>query len=397
MDQLYHSFPLLHGTEKSGKTKIWLAQVFSNSDNTAYAVIIYGQEEGKLQETRRDYTTGKNIGKKNETTPLIQCMSETERKWLDKITKEGYVDRSSKDSNNQHNMEEKEQKNENSYPIYPMLAQTYDPKAKNKKKGITYPCFVQPKIDGLRCLMYCLDDDIVCQSRTGGQFQTVGHLAQILQPLLTAHPNWVIDGELYTRNYPFEELAGLIKKVKLSNADLEKLRWVEYHIYDAICLSQPDMSFQDRLGWLHSHLPKHLLIVKVQTDVVNDIPAFLEMFSQHVSDGWEGVMLRNMAAPYLVNYRSHDLQKYKEMMEEEYPIVGWKEADGRDKGTVIWLCRTAEGLEFAVRPRGTLEQRREWFQNAGKYLGKPLTVIFQEKSEKNVPRFPVGKAIRDGY
>lgn len=389
MDQLYHSFPLLHGTEKSGKTKIWLAQVFANKNNTACAVIIYGQEDGKLQETRREYTTGKNIGKKNETTPLMQCMSETERKWLDKLTKEGYVDRSSTVSNTQ---EEKM----NTYPVYPMLAQTYDPKAKNKKKGIKYPCFVQPKIDGLRCLMYSATN-IVCQSRTGGQFQTVGHLVDILGPLLTAHPDWVIDGELYTRNYPFEELAGLIKKVKLSDTDLDKLRWVEYHIYDAICLSAPELPFEDRLAWLHSHLPNHPLIVSVQTDVVNDIPEFLEKFSLHVSDGWEGVMLRNCDGPYLVNYRSHDLQKYKEMMEEEYSIVGWKEADGRDKGTVIWLCRTTEGLEFAVRPRGTLEQRREWFEQAEKYLGKQLTVIFQEKSEKNVPRFPVGKAIRDGY
>ena len=120
-------------------------------------------------------------------------------------------------------------------------------------------------------------------------------------------------------------------------------------------------------------------------------------FSKWVSEGYEGIMLRNTFGMYLVNHRSHDLQKYKEFLEDEYVIVGFKEADGRDKGTIIWICMTPEGREFSVRPRGSLEMRRDWFENGSKYIGKKLTVIYQELSEMNVPRFPVGKAIRDGY
>jgi DNA ligase-1 len=44
-----------------------------------------------------------------------------------------------------------------------------------------------------------------------------------------------------------------------------------------------------------------------------------------------------------------------------------------------------------------MEQRREWFTNGKQYIGKLLTVIYQELSEQEVPRFPVGKAVRDGY
>ena len=35
--------------------------------------------------------------------------------------------------------------------------------------------------------------------------------------------------------------------------------------------------------------------------------------------------------------------------------------------------------------------------NGDKYIGKKLTVIYQELTEDGKPRFPVGKAIRDGY
>lgn len=386
---LHLQFPPLFGVEKNGKTKIWIAEVYRNSDETAYSLIRFGQEDGKMQEARRDYLIGKNLGRKNETTAVQQCVSETERKWKDKVEKEGYTNAS------HHDDDEKK-----SEAIYPMLAQTFDPTSSvRKKKTITFPCCVQPKIDGLRCIMYYSEaaDRVVCQSRTGGMFVTVDHVARELHALLKRHSNWAIDGELYTRTYPFEELAGMIKKNKLSPTDMEKLGHIEYHIYDAIHLTDTDMTFGNRWSWLGRHIHPSKHIVLVQTEVVADMSSFRAAFSQYVEDGWEGIMLRNTDGVYAQNFRSHDLQKYKEFVEHEFPIVAWKEGEGRDKGTVIWVCRTAEGVDFAVRPRGTLEMRREWFQKAHEWVGSQLTVIFQEWSEKKVPRFPVGKDIRSGY
>ena len=56
----------------------------------AFATIEHGQQDGKKQMAVRDYMEGKNIGKKNETTPLQQCIAETRKKWLDKKEKESY-------------------------------------------------------------------------------------------------------------------------------------------------------------------------------------------------------------------------------------------------------------------------------------------------------------------
>jgi hypothetical protein len=61
------------------------------------------------------------------------------------------------------------------------------------------------------------------------------------------------------------------------------------------------------------------------------------------------------------------------------------------------VCETADGKEFTVRPRGTMEKRREWFNAGENYVGKSLTVVYQELTEEGKPRFPVGKAVRDGY
>jgi DNA ligase-1 len=59
--------------------------------------------------------------------------------------------------------------------------------------------------------------------------------------------------------------------------------------------------------------------------------------------------------------------------------------------------KTEEGKEFSVRPKGTIEMRQDWFRNGKKYVGKMLTVIYQELSEQKVPRFPVGKSVREGF
>jgi DNA ligase-1 len=281
-----------------------------------------------------------------------------------------------------------------------MLAHTYEPlSSKNKKNGIVFPCYVQPKLDGLRCICYMNMNDgkVVAQSRTGAYFETVEHICEELRPVLLKNTGLILDGELYSTEMPFEELAGLIKRKKTTDATLQHRRCIRYHIYDAVMHAASYSERHDRIVGTIPPVDQCFYLEVVHTQLIHDLNAFQQAFGEYVASGYEGIMLRNVAGPYRQNYRSHDLQKYKEFVEAEYPIVGFKEADGRDKGTVVWVCATAECRQFSVRPRGTQEQRRQWFQDGHKYQGKLLTVIYQELSELNVPRFPVGKAIRDGY
>ena len=44
-----------------------------------------------------------------------------------------------------------------------------------------------------------------------------------------------------------------------------------------------------------------------------------------------------------------------------------------------------------------MESRRKLFETGKKYVGKMLTVIYQELTEEGKPRFPVGKDVRENY
>ena len=258
-----------------------------------------------------------------------------------------------------------------------------------------------------------ITNELHCQSRTGSYFDTMHHVKTSLAPIFTKHPDIIFDGELYTTEIPFEELAGLIKKKKLTPNDQERLRAIQYHIYDIIDETKP---FEERHAMIRKifaqdaasrmasphangpnsdHLPQFICLVptteaKTPTD-------FRTQFGEFIEAGYEGIMLRNKKGMYRCNYRSHDLQKYKEFLEDEFPIVGFTQGDGRDKGTIIWICVTKEGKEFSVRPRGSMEHRRKLFETGEKYVGKKLTIIYQELTEEGKPRFPVGKDVRDKY
>jgi len=136
---------------------------------------------------------------------------------------------------------------------------------------------------------------------------------------------------------------------------------------------------------------------------LDEISDSIKEIQQHwVMQGYEGVMVRSPVGGYEPKYRSYTLLKYKSMInslenEEEFMIVGAKEGRGRDKGTVIWKVKDLkdDNVVFDVRPKGTHDQRSRWWRFSNQYVGKLLTIQYQNRSSTNVPIFPVGIAIRD--
>jgi DNA ligase-1 len=135
----------------------------------------------------------------------------------------------------------------------------------------------------------------------------------------------------------------------------------------------------------------------VPTFLINDLNDLRTQFQGCIQKGYEGLIIRSVKGRYRQNYRSPDLLKYKEFLEDEFIITDCKEGEGREKGSVIWVCETTAGHTFAVRPKGSLEHRRALYTNAKKHIGQYITVIYQELTEQGIPRFPVGKEIRDIY
>ena len=69
-------------------------------------------------------------------------------------------------------------------------------------KPIDYnePVFIQPKLDGVRCVIQYGDGvspGVKAYSRTGKLWKNIDHILEELVPFFMKHPQVILDGELY--------------------------------------------------------------------------------------------------------------------------------------------------------------------------------------------------------
>ena len=90
--------------------------------------------------------------------------------------------------------------------IKAMLAHKYDPDKAD------YPAYIQPKLDGVRCL-FTKDGAF---SRADNQFMNVKHIEKALENFFNKYPTAVLDGELYNHELKddFEKIISLVRKTK---------------------------------------------------------------------------------------------------------------------------------------------------------------------------------------
>lgn len=374
--------------DSKGKVREWDCEIVDNQDGTAIIRIVHGLKDG--QKITRDtlITSGKNIGKANETTVLEQAESEARSKW-EKQRDKGYATNRDTGYSNQESS-----RNllyliglllKKNYRPLPMLAHRYD-KFSHK---IQFPAYVQPKLDGIRCM-----GSTELKSRKNKTFTSLPHINNdVICAInkISSNINW-LDGELYSDTLSFQEITSIVRKQD-PEPGYDK---IEYHVYDCILPYGGHEKFQtfefrlDAIKKIDGMFPS---IKIVETVIVNDQKELMDYVASCVAKGYEGGIVRNANGLYEIDKRSYDLQKIKFFNDGEFEIVGGKQ----DKdGGAVFSCRCGN-TTFDVRPEGTLAQRQEYWQNLQFCLGKFLTVRYFEMTTSSdpVPRFPVGVSIRD--
>lgn len=371
--------------KKNSKGTVFFWRGFVHKKNGEIFIMTeHGINGGKAKKSHRKITK-----KGRELSLEIKAQKIIQKKINDKKKKEGYVD----------NLEEIN--NPKKIFITPMLAKKVTFLKNNSIKGMKFPLYVQPKIDGFRCLCHFNKENkkIMLFSRKNKEYKGLDTIKKQLKKLYNNNNNnkffdksIYLDGELYDKNIPFEELSGHLKKAQHSiHYDLPSIKFL---IFDCFSIQNPS-PFSERTLYLRERINSKENIEYVETSLVNGLKEFQNKFDKFVTENYEGLMARNKDSFYEISKRSSNLQKYKKSMDDEFEIIGFEEGKGTDEGTVIWKCKTEENIIFNVRPVGTREHRSNLLKNAEKHIGDFLTVQYQELSNKKVPRFPVGKNIRE--
>lgn len=351
--------PTLYGKTSKDSVKVWTI-----STEGADIVTVFGQLDGKMQ-TSRKTAKGKNIGKANETSPEAQAALEATSTWKNKKDK-GYTETLD---------------NARDEVFLPMLAKDFE----DNKKHVKYPCYVQPKLDGVRCMAYWNNDEVILMSRLGKTYD-VPHIKEELERILPKEQ--VLDGELYVHGLNFQEITRLVKKNRPESIQLQ------YHVYDGFIKNDMMVPYNQRHCGLLRILKdaKHAQVVR--NSIATNEAHVMEDQGNFVVEGYEGAMVRNSDMHYRLKHRSSDLLKVKTFKDDEFLVVGHDVGEGRFSETPIWICETKDKRQFRVTPKGTMAERKQALSEASEYIGQWLKVKYFELSEDGIPRFPVGLGLR---
>ena len=365
--------PTLYTKDAAGVVRTWRMEI--SGIGNQYRTVA-GVEGGVQVESKWTVAEPKNVGRSNATTAVQQAELEVRAQYQKKLDRKYHADR----------------QKVGGYKFFaPMLAQKF---TSWSDLPYTY-AYTQPKLDGIRALIGVEG----ATTRQGKPIATIPHVLEALRPVFEAHPDLVLDGELYNHELrdDFNELSSVIRRPKPSAEDLAKAKkLVQYHIYDVAAGFEGD--FGARIGSLHTligyamgfndPLEAPASIRFVETYRVETPEALDERYGEFLEDGYEGQMVRVPYVEYEEGRRSKSLLKRKEFEDLEVELVAVHEGVGNWAGHAkTAVIRLPDGRTQSSGMRGSKDFLQKVLADWRRF--SKVTVRFQNKTPDGLLRFPV--------
>jgi len=431
MDKTY---PTLYARDSKGKILQWKIKV-TREEDSINIVKSYGELDGGQVIKWQRNIQGVNIGKANETNPYEQACLQSEstiRRQKDRgyMSYDGLKEKFNitVPINLKHDLEMFLPKSrvDASGNVKPMKAQQYyrsnkggknslgwtdpsgkiwtdrkyfylkNPRAVKEPKSIitTFPCMIQPKINGVRCTLQIDGAEIKLLSKEGKPYDIpqVTDFSTLNSDMFEYNGDkLVLDGELYIHG---EILGDIASAVNSTNLNTPRVKFI---LFD---LAIETYTNKERWGIIRDHikpkLEQHLncCIEPIRTfQIINDatVQDFTDKF---IKDGYEGSILRDFDGMYAFGKRPQAMTKLKRVIDKEFIIIDIVSQD-IDPSKGLFVCITNTGNVFKVTPKGDDAFKRYVLDNKEDIKGKQLTCSFYEYTDGGLPYHIIDNLIRD--
>ena len=370
---LIKNYPILY-SKKNNKIRFWQIQIFKKYENI-FIVKSYGLLNGKVTKTKP-----KKIDDSKKKNSLELAKTEANSLWKKK-----------KESGFYENINQK--KIDMNKIIRPMKAH----KLNNHITKISYPCYVQKKLDGFRCLANNNEDNINLYSKNMKKFIFLNHIKNELKKIKELKEGIYLDGELYNKKFSLSEISGLVMRKKDEGLNIEKMNKIKYYIFDMFNLKNMNLKFEERYNLLEDIFKKHkfknLELVKIKK--VDSLKKIEKLNNEYLLDGYEGVVVRNKDGLYKLNSKSYDVLRTKEFKKSYFKIIDAKSGTGSQKDAIIWVVRFPDSNKtFSVIPLGSINERiniyKKFKKDKSKYIGKKALIKYLDfDKNKLIIRNPI--------
>ena len=281
----------------------------------------------------------------------------------------------------------------------------------NHPKKMTGVKQIEVKLDGVRVLAVCKSGKVELFSRNGKQFHNFPHIIEEIEAVLAvniAPYDCVLDGEVMSADFQ-----DLMKQ--LQRKDGKKATDAVLHLFDFIPLENFLAGSWDKPQTTRSNYVKYW--VKENTDLLEHVVAcewedvdldtpegeqrFKDINAAAVAGGYEGVMIKDVDAPYECK-RSHAWLKAKPFIEVTLEVVGVEEGTGRNEGRLGAVVCSGEddGKDIRVNVGSgfTDDNRSVFWSSRDALIGQLVEVradaVTQNQDGTYSLRFPRFKTFR---
>ena len=282
----------------------------------------------------------------------------------------------------------------------------------NHEKKMSGKKQIEVKLDGVRVITIIQGDKVEMFSRNGKQFHNFEHIIAEIKEVLKEKPapyDIVLDGEVMSAN--FQDLMKQVHRKSGGNADDAVL-----HLFDTIPLADFKQGGWDKPQSFRSLITKHW--VEENQDVLKHVQAlewedvdldtpegekrFVELNKTAVDGGYEGVMIKDVEAPYECK-RTHAWLKAKPFIEVTLEVMDVEIGTGRNEGRLgAFVCAgNDDGKDIKVNCGSGFSdsQRDSFWTDRSSIVGQLVEVradaITQNQDGTYSLRFPRFKTFRE--
>jgi len=288
------------------------------------------------------------------------------------------------------------------------LAETLETRYEDGKgiiicEPVMYPTWVEPKLDGLRCVAVKHSGEVTMFTRNGTVLETLPRIKSLLES--ASWDEFILDGEVMGETW--NDSASVVMSHKKGKDDSKMI----FHVFDALPFEdwrdqESHLDLEDRL-----ELAKELVsqvgdsaVVQVQGRLANDQEELLAAYLHDTDAGYEGVMVKDLVAPYIFK-RSSNIRKLKPIKTFEGIIVGHYEGRRGSKREGLWggfevvlpngvVTRVAGGFTDALKAEINLDPD-SWVGRIVEMEGQPDPQTGDGLTKDGKVRFPVYIRERD--
>ena len=251
--------------------------------------------------------------------------------------------------------------------IWPLLIPEYELMlAETDAKKLKYPCYVQTKMDGLRCLITHTNPafNIVMRTRGGNQITSLEAMYDHLSRVIPPGETW--DGELVCVGEDGRFLErkisnGILNKAIRGTISPQEVERVIFVVWDIIDQTKT-IPYKDRFAQLSARLNlDSRKVVLVQNWRADNLKQVERLFEIALLGGEEGVIAKNIDAVWQPK-RTFDLVKFKAEKECDLLVTGWEfgKANGKNAHRLgALVCESADGKVVVNVGGGYSDEERD--------------------------------------